>query len=172
MKFYIAVNGHHEGPFDLEQLNAHDITPSTLVWNETMTEWTPAGNVPYLVENLFNKQPRVTPPPIGQPPHQTSAEYAPGGYYGQQAVPPCPNSWHVPSILATILCCLPFGVIGIVYASKVNSLYFAGKYDEAVRNANIARNWTIASIISALIYAIFVGISLFVGIINLPYDIL
>ena len=54
----------------------------------------------------------------------------------------CPKTWMVESILVTILCCLPFGIVGIVNAAKVNSLYSAGKYDEALRASNEAGKWT------------------------------
>ena len=56
--------------------------------------------------------------------------------------PVCPKTWMVESILVTILCCLPFGIVGIVNAAKVNSLYSAGKYDEALRASNEAGKWT------------------------------
>ena len=54
----------------------------------------------------------------------------------------CPKTWMVESILVTILCCLPLGIVGIVNAAKVNSLYSAGKYDEALRASNEAGKWT------------------------------
>ena len=56
--------------------------------------------------------------------------------------PVCPKTWMVESILVTILCCLPLGIVGIVNAAKVNSLYSAGKYDEALRASNEAGKWT------------------------------
>lgn len=45
--------------------------------------------------------------------------------------PECPKTWMVESVLATIFCCLPFGIVGIINASKVSSLYASGRYDEA-----------------------------------------
>ncbi len=61
---------------------------------------------------------------------------------GMNGNPVCPKTWMVESILVTILCCLPFGIVGIVNAAKVNSLYSAGKYDEALRASNEAGKWT------------------------------
>ena len=43
-----------------------------------------------------------------------------------KSTPECPKTWMVESILVTILCCLPLGIVGIVNAAKVNSLYSAG----------------------------------------------
>ena len=56
-----------------------------------------------------------------------------------------PPSYLWLGILTTILCCLPFGIISIVYASKVDSCWSTGLYNEAVANSNKARNWGIAS---------------------------
>lgn len=81
--------------------------------------------------------------------------------------PPRPKTWLASSILTTIFCCLPFGIVGIVYAAQVSANYEAGRYEEAERASRIARNWTIASflfgggfyLICLLLYYIF-GISL------------
>ncbi|MEM7162400.1 MAG: CD225/dispanin family protein [Bacteroidota bacterium] len=53
-----------------------------------------------------------------------------------------PKNWLVESILVTILCCLPFGIAGIVNASKVDSAWAQGNYDEANRAAEQAGKWT------------------------------
>lgn len=53
-----------------------------------------------------------------------------------------PKNWLVESILVTILCCLPFGIVGIVNASKVESKFFAGDIDGAERAAAEAKKWT------------------------------
>ena len=37
-----------------------------------------------------------------------------------------PSTYLVLSILVTIFCCLPFGIVGIVYASKVENWSLAG----------------------------------------------
>lgn len=42
-----------------------------------------------------------------------------------------PDNCLVWAILTTVLCCLPFGIVSIVYASKVDSEWALGHYDEA-----------------------------------------
>lgn len=74
---------------------------------------------------------------------------------------PKPNSWLTMSILATIFCCLPFGIIGIVKASKVNNLWNAGRYSEARECASSARNWTILSMVLALLLPIICVLGIF-----------
>lgn len=54
----------------------------------------------------------------------------------------CPKTWLVESILVTLFCCLPFGIVGIIQASKVNSLYMQGLHDEAEETSKSAGKWT------------------------------
>lgn len=53
-----------------------------------------------------------------------------------------PKNWLVESILVTIFCCLPFGIVGIIYASKVNSEWAAGRFNEAETASKEAGKWT------------------------------
>lgn len=56
-----------------------------------------------------------------------------------------PKTWLLESILATLLCCLPFGIVGIVYASRVESNWYAGNRDIALSSSRTARTWTLIS---------------------------
>jgi hypothetical protein len=49
-----------------------------------------------------------------------------------QEHPPRPKNWLPESILVTIFCCLPFGIVGIVFASHLNAKYDAGDYAGAM----------------------------------------
>ncbi len=64
-KFFIAVNGAQQGPFDLSQIqqmiSGGQFSPETLVWKEGMAAWLPAGQVEEL-KGLFGS----VPPPIPQ----------------------------------------------------------------------------------------------------------
>lgn len=53
-----------------------------------------------------------------------------------------PKTWLVESILVTILCCLPFGIIGIINASKVEAKFNEGAVDEALKLSQDAGKWT------------------------------
>ena len=53
-----------------------------------------------------------------------------------------PKNWLVESILVTILCCLPFGIVGIINAANVNSRWAAGDFEGAERAAAEAKKWT------------------------------
>lgn len=70
--------------------------------------------------------------------------------------PPQPKNWLVESILVTLFCCLPFGIAGIINASKVDSRYAGGDYEGAERSAAEAKKWTKIGFIVGL-----VGIALY-----------
>jgi hypothetical protein len=81
-------------------------------------------------------------------------------------IQPRPKNWLVESILVTIFCCLPFGIVGIVYASAVNSKYDSGDYAGALYQSQQAGKWTkigfwlgLAVIVIYFILVFAVGIS-------------
>lgn len=71
-----------------------------------------------------------------------------------------PKSWLLESILVTVFCCLPLGIVGIVNATKVESRFYAGDVTGANQSASEAAKWTKigfwVGIGVAVCYAIFV----------------
>lgn len=63
-------------------------------------------------------------------------------YQPNRSDQPQPKTWLVESILVTILCCLPFGIAGIVNAANVSSLYASGDFEGAERASTQAGKWT------------------------------
>lgn len=57
---------------------------------------------------------------------------------GPSAPPP---NYLVQAILTTLLCCLPFGVVAIVYAAQVNSKFAARDFVGAKAASDSARMW-------------------------------
>jgi hypothetical protein len=53
-----------------------------------------------------------------------------------------PKNWLVESILVTIFCCLPLGIVGIINASKVDGKYASGDYAGAQQSSAEAAKWT------------------------------
>jgi hypothetical protein len=70
---------------------------------------------------------------------------------------PPPSNYLVWAILTTLFCCLPAGIVSIVYAAQVNSKWFSGDYDGAYRSSNNAKTW---AIVSAIIGAIVIIIAI------------
>ena len=58
------------------------------------------------------------------------------------------------SILVTLCCCLPLGIVSIVYASKINSLQNAGDYEGAKAAAKKANIFMIVGAVGGLIASV------------------
>ena len=67
MKYFIIDNNEQRGPFTIDELYHLHITSETLVWNETMTDWTPAWKVQELKYILEQQHQSPTPPTFNQP---------------------------------------------------------------------------------------------------------
>lgn len=85
-----------------------------------------------------------------------------------------PKTWLVESILVTILCCLPFGIVGIVQASRVESAFYANRFEEAERASREAKRWTMLGfwigLGVGLLYLIVYAVLIFVGVTMKGFD--
>jgi hypothetical protein len=101
----------------------------------------------------FHQQPGMHQPPRNQPPM--------GG--GQKP----PKTWLTESILATILCCLPLGIVGILNATKVEAKFNAGDIEGAMKASADAAKWTkIAAIAGGAVLLIYI-IMMAAGVVSL-----
>lgn len=114
---------------------------------------------------------RIAPPPIpdGQPegeihpeavqqPQQASGSYVfdatrqqapfPGQMPEREPMPPTYMLW---AVLATICCCMPAGIVAIIFSSSVSSKYFSRDYEGARRASRNAEIWIIVSIVAGII---------------------
>ena len=66
------------------------------------------------------------PPPPAYPPPQPAGQ--------------APKNYLVWSILVTLFCCLPLGIVAIVKSASVNGLWAQGQYAEAQAAAASAKN--------------------------------
>lgn len=185
MEIYIHTNGSNMGPYSLEQLKGLGISPDTPVWYNGLPDWTPAGAAPATRELFFAPSPdkaivpaepsaeaQATPasgesaPPVpggqqGYNPNQGyygRQGYNPQGYPygpGQQGPPPSYLAW---AIISTLCCCMPFGIVAIIYASKVNSLWLRGDVYGAQKASQRAQLWTILAIVLGLLANFFLAI--------------
>lgn len=51
------------------------------------------------------------------------------------------ETWLVPAILATVFCCLPFGIVSIVFAAKANTAVGMGNFAQAQEYGAKAKTW-------------------------------
>lgn len=78
---------------------------------------------------------------------------------GQNFTPPIkPDSHLALAIVTTILCCLPFGIVAIIYATKVNSYYEMQQYDKAEKASADAKKYSIIGIVIGLVVGIIYGL--------------
>jgi hypothetical protein len=101
------------------------------------------------------------PPWQGQPPAGWQGQPPAGWQAPQQAPQPGwpgqsePDSHLVWAILCTVLCCLPLGIVSIVYSTKVSGLWAQGRYAEAQSAADSAKKWAIiGAVVGAVSYVI------------------
>jgi hypothetical protein len=67
------------------------------------------------------------------------------------------------AIVVTVLCCLPFGIVGIVYAAQVNGKVQAGDIAGAEDAARKAKLWSLWGLGIGLALAALYGIAIFGG---------
>lgn len=183
MQYWAYIDGEQKGPMELDQLLALNITHETLVWHEGLETWIPVKELSEL--STFLNTPtanEVVPPPIAnnttynqqtppgpgvQEPTQAPAynqeypRYAQGQQpYQNHSVPPCPPTNLVWAILSLICCCQVLGIVAVVYAAQVTSLYNTGKYEASRKASNNAMIWSIASIALGIVCYV---VSAFVG---------
>ena len=78
---------------------------------------------------------------------------------GSRQLGPKPANNLVWAILTTLFCCLPFGIVSIVFAAQVDGKYNSGDYAGAVASSKSARTWAIAA--AASFFVIIVLLFLF-----------
>jgi hypothetical protein len=99
----------------------------------------------------FTTPPPPPPPPgAGPPPPPGGFGQGSGGWQPQPGGPKPPN-YLVWAILSTLFCCLPLGIVSIVFAAQVDSKYNSGDYAGAVGASENAKKWAIISAVAALV---------------------
>jgi hypothetical protein len=149
----IGANNAEYGPVTTEQLRqwiaegrADGNTKAQMIGE---TGWRPLSEIPEFASSF---QQASAPPGISQaaPPYpgrpMASSAPTPGPMggpplsnapYPQQQVP----NYLVWAILVTLCCCLPLGIVSIVYASQVNGKLQAGDYQGALAASKNAKMW-------------------------------
>lgn len=167
MQWFYSKNGTQLGPVEESELRAKlasgEISTADLVWREGMADWLAAARVP----ELNALAPRSVAPPLGgmtqspysPPQSQPVPAYAQPQIYQGPNIPS--NLWQ--SIVVTLLCCLPFGIVAIVYAAKVDGLKARGDIAGAMSAAASSRTWCNVSI---LVWAGFLVLSVLLNLLG------
>ncbi|MDE7152947.1 MAG: CD225/dispanin family protein [Muribaculaceae bacterium] len=179
MKYWIIINNKQEGPFTLEELSRYPLTLQTPVWHQGLPQWVKVKDVAEVRYQVEHRPQQTTTPPYGTDPYvsREGAAAAPSAqrvapamsqpyrtpYQGHQPagarpaasgdnVPERPSNYLGWAIAATLLCCLPMGVVAIFYASSVNNKYRRGDYAGARKASERAELWIILSVTLGLLW--------------------
>jgi hypothetical protein len=171
-EYFYASGGQKYGPFSLEELKTKPIHPQSLIWYKGLENWKKAVDFPELKDKFRvhtstssadSAMGNDNPPPM---PNQNQAQQASG--MGGNHFQRLPKTWVVESILATLFCCFPFGIAGIINASNVESRFSAGDVAGAERASKEAGKWTKVALFCGLgigvlyiIYFVVLGATVF-----------
>lgn len=126
MKIWIHLHDQQMGPYELSELPLSEMTPDTPVWYNGLGSWTPAGQAP------------LTAPIIkaaAQQPQDTPAQAA--AATAAQKPRKCPPTYLAWSIILTICCCNPVGIIPIITGARVTSRFNNQDYEGAEHSSHI-----------------------------------
>lgn len=165
-KYWIIVDGKPVGPFSQSELKVrNDFGAQLPVWCAELPDWTTVGNLPELACLLEEEvpaeeaQPAVAEKPQSEPkatfdniagmrasamwidtkgPEEIDGMKRPSSYIG----------WN---ILMLICCCLPGGIVGIIFGSQVNSRWMRGDARGAQKASEIAAWCLILSFVIGLV---------------------
>lgn len=95
-----------------------------------------------------------------------SMSSSPSSSTSNNACKNCPNNYLVYSILTTLFCCLPFGIVGIVKSAQVSSKYQSGDYEGAMQASRDAKKWSMIALICGLVgYLLYIIIVAIAGVV-------
>ena len=187
MKIWVHIDGRQLGPYTPEQLPLEEMDSSTPVWYDGLPRWTPAGEAPataqYFLPTVGSPEPEEASEDENFNPEATEEiievqeedittdptpardpEPTPGVNVHRHAFRPaaevekCPPTYLVWSILLTLCCCNPLGIIPIITGAQVSSRYNNMDFEGARRASNTTEWWVI--------------ICLVLGLMMLPFNIL
>ena len=175
-QYWINQGGIQTGPHTIEQLKEIGVTGEAYVWCAGMDDWKPITAVAELTELLPKADESLegisdaTPvseqetqthsvaiPPIPEQPLEPQPQYS------QQTPPAVPNEQCPPTnlvwaILSTILCCIPLGIVAIIYSVKVSQKYQQGDIEGAKHYSEVSAWWCIGTIIGGIVLSPFVSL--------------
>lgn len=154
MTWFYSKNGRQLGPVTESELlvkfASGELSKTDLVWKEGMHAWMPFEKVEFA---------GVLPKPSvsGQMEGSVMLPQPPGRSFAQ--MPQYVPNYLWQSIVVTMFCCMPFGIVAIVYASEVDSHNARGDHAGAQAASNSAKIWIGVSV-GAFLLCFAIGIIL------------
>lgn len=152
VKYYYTDGKERYGPYSIEELKDKPISAQTLVWKEGLPDWVPANTLSDLNVLFPELSEELSVPAQSQSVHNLSV---------------APKNWLLESVLVTIFCCLPIGIVGIILALLVDTLWKEGHKEAAQRLSLEAGRWVrygiIFGVIALVIYMLLMSAGLLTG---------
>lgn len=154
--WFFARNRQQNGPITEEEMKAKlrcgILVGSTLVWKEGMTDWKPVSEIAELATALVSAVPPLSmdvsatsmaaPPTMPNNPYATPASDMSSMVTPHMPMgPPIHGGGMMAFAIAVTLLCIPFGIVGIVYAAQIHSKQAVGDYLGAREAASKAMLW-------------------------------
>lgn len=176
MEYWTIKEGRHAGPFTAMQLADMGIAPDTPVWHEGLTDWVPAREIAEIAAIMVARQNGAAPAQPCQP--QAPAPVPEYEYVRAQDAPAqashaplrrehnvadtpaeeCPPAYLAWSIISMLICCIPLGVVAIIFSAQVKPAWRQGDIAKARRASERAQWCIILSISLGLIFQFFYGV--------------
>lgn len=160
-EYWIIIDGVPKGPYAADVIRGMNLPASTPVWREGMTDWVYLQDVAELNAQqpeevvIVVEQEGMTPPPLPaddpMPQRPAPAEPASNGRAGAKPDGEPATSYLGWSIASIILCCVPLGIVSLIYSLKVNSYNNAGDYERARKCSRTTELWLITTITLGLV---------------------
>lgn len=175
-KYWIIVDGKPQGPYTADQLkNRRDFRADLPVWTSRLTDWTTVSQIEELASLLPDEEEEREEERVEeQPQQQEVADFVEQTVEQQPQPQPQTTGWvnlnreiageQRPSsylgwnIAMTLCCCLPAGLIGIIFSSMVNQKWQRGDV-EGARKASESAAWCLI-------------LSFVLGLVGIPFQML
>lgn len=145
MLYWVIINNQRLGPLPVEELKNLNIQRDTLVWHEGLRDWSRAASLPELSDIV------PAPAPIPPIPWRNGLQETPEPHGANRQAEPLPPTYLAWNIVVMICCCIPTGLVGLIYSTMVQPRYMRGDYDGARKASQNAEIWLIVTIVAGLI---------------------
>lgn len=161
--YYYIANGEQKGPITLEELLTF-VQRDTMIWHPGMSDWKPASEVEEIAPHLGSSNTSCNNVPVDTYNESNTNKYITNhnGYsYNSSNDSNKPNNYLVWSILLTLLCCMPFGVVSIIYSTKVDRCWKQGDNVGAQEASDNCKKFLIwGAIIGFIINLLYFGLNI------------
>ncbi len=111
----------------------------------------PAASAEGGVAAVATTVPSVPAPPAPPAPHLWAASQRPGPDRGSRGPATKPSSYLGWAVATVLLCCPPFGIVAVVHAARVDTLWQCGDRRGALAASRRARAWALASMLTSVV---------------------